>query len=107
VQYASTPLSTSPCPLRRFFVQIRKKKRPDYYSLLRVPSVASALEIKSAYKARALECHPDKTADLEPKEKAEAEEKCVYLALGCPPQHPSRSFSPHTTADRPGAKGES
>mmetsp|Transcript_37526 Transcript_37526/g.119380 ORF Transcript_37526/g.119380 Transcript_37526/m.119380 type:complete len:222 (-) Transcript_37526:818-1483(-) len=61
--------------LQRAQFEIRKKKRPDYYALLRVPSVASALEIKAAYKARALEFHPDKTATLEPKDKAEAEEK--------------------------------
>jgi len=40
--------------------EVRRTKRPKYYELLEIPTVASALEIKAAYKQRALEWHPDK-----------------------------------------------
>jgi DnaJ family protein C protein 7 len=40
--------------------QVRKQKRPDYYALLGVPSVASEPEIKREYRQRAKECHPDR-----------------------------------------------
>ena len=39
---------------------VRREKRVDYYKLIGVPSIASEVEIKKAYKRRALECHPDK-----------------------------------------------
>mmetsp|Transcript_10872 Transcript_10872/g.31580 ORF Transcript_10872/g.31580 Transcript_10872/m.31580 type:complete len:238 (-) Transcript_10872:366-1079(-) len=65
--------------LQRAQFEIRKRKRPDYYGLLQVPSIASALEIKAAYKARALECHPDKVAAMEKEAKKEAEERFKLL----------------------------
>jgi len=40
--------------------EVRKMKRPELYELLRVPSISSIPEIKQAYRARALELHPDK-----------------------------------------------
>jgi len=50
--------------LRRAYQQadflVRKKRRVDYYQLLDVPSVASEMEIKKAYKRKALIFHPDK-----------------------------------------------
>ena len=45
--------------------EVRKARRPDYYALLEVPSVASQMEIKAAYKQRALEWHPDKHTESE------------------------------------------
>lgn len=39
---------------------LRKKNRVDYYKLLAVASIASEMEIKKAYKRKALELHPDK-----------------------------------------------
>lgn len=51
--------------LQRASFEVRKEQRPNYYELLKVPSVASQLEIKAAYKQRALECHPDKHAHSE------------------------------------------
>mmetsp|Transcript_47687 Transcript_47687/g.91073 ORF Transcript_47687/g.91073 Transcript_47687/m.91073 type:complete len:605 (+) Transcript_47687:76-1890(+) len=60
--------------------EIRKRKRPDYYSVLGVSSVASVLEIKNAYKMRALEWHPDRhdSEDL----RARAEEKFKLIGEG-------------------------
>lgn len=36
--------------------EVRRAKRPDYFSLLQVPSIASSLEIKAAYKQVARQC---------------------------------------------------
>ena len=41
---------------------VRKKVRPDYYAILKVSPIAVEMEIKNAYRARALECHPDKVS---------------------------------------------
>jgi len=60
--------------------EVRKARRPDYYALLQVPSVASTLEIKGAYKARALECHPDKMAGASEQEARAAE--ATFKELG-------------------------
>jgi len=68
--------------LNRAAFEVRKAKRPDYYELLRVPSIASSIEIKAAYKQRALEWHPDKHVEsAEAKAKAEAHFKMLGEAL--------------------------
>ena len=51
--------------LNRAAFEVRKAKRPNYYDLLHVPSIASQLEVKAAYKQRALEWHPDKHTESE------------------------------------------
>eukprot|EP00300_Choanocystis_sp_HF-7_P004295 c13300_g1_i1.p1 GENE.c13300_g1_i1~~c13300_g1_i1.p1 ORF type:complete len:574 (-),score=88.74 c13300_g1_i1:7-1728(-) len=63
--------------------EIRKLARPNYYAILDVPRVASEMEIKVAYKKRAMECHPDKfaTKSDEERSKAEAEFKLLGEAL--------------------------
>mmetsp|Transcript_36483 Transcript_36483/g.105090 ORF Transcript_36483/g.105090 Transcript_36483/m.105090 type:complete len:681 (-) Transcript_36483:2153-4195(-) len=53
---------------------LRKKKRANYYELLGVPSIASQLEIKKAYRERAAEWHPDKKGHLGEEAKKNAEE---------------------------------
>lgn len=68
--------------LQRASFEVRKEARPDYYALLGVPSVASVVEIKGAYKQRALEWHPDKhTESAEATAKAEAHFKLLGEAL--------------------------
>jgi DnaJ family protein C protein 7 len=63
--------------------EVRKMRRPDLYGLLRVASVASAPEIRAAYRQQALVLHPDKVPmdDLEGKKKAEANFKALGEAL--------------------------
>jgi len=52
----------------------RKQKRANYYELLGVPSIASQLEIKKAYRERAAEWHPDKKGHLDATQRKNAEE---------------------------------
>jgi tetratricopeptide (TPR) repeat protein len=41
---------------------VRQQRRVDFYKLFGVPSIASEMEIKKAYKRKALQLHPDKQA---------------------------------------------
>merc|ERR1711990_527082 len=59
--------------------EVRKEKRPDYYALIGCLSVASESEIKSAYKKRALEWHPDKWMDQPLEVRKVYEEKFKHL----------------------------
>ena len=60
--------------------ETRKAKRPRYYDVLGVSSVASVPEIKQAYKARCMEWHPDRHANASDEQKALAERN--FKALG-------------------------
>merc|ERR1712176_426706 len=52
-------------------VALKQSKEKNYYKILGLPRAATAKEIKKAYRALALEWHPDKNAD----NKEEAERK--------------------------------
>lgn len=60
--------------------EVRRAKRPDYYAILGISSVASLPEIKQAYKVRCMEWHPDRHAMKSEEEKAAAEAN--FKALG-------------------------
>jgi len=59
---------------------LKKKNRADYYELLRVPSVASQMEIKKAYRERAAEWHPDKKSHLD--EAARKNAEAMFKKIG-------------------------
>ncbi|CAJ1372766.1 unnamed protein product [Effrenium voratum] len=59
---------------------LRKHKRKNYYEVLGVPSVASHLEIKKAYRERAAEWHPDKKSHLDEAARKNAEE--MFKTIG-------------------------
>ncbi|KAG7350699.1 chaperone protein DnaJ [Nitzschia inconspicua] len=62
---------------------IRKKRRVDYYQLLDVPKIASAMEIKKAYKRRSLDFHPDRLPPgSSPEQQQEAQQKFQLLGEG-------------------------
>ena len=64
--------------------EIRKLARCDYYNLLGVTSLASPIEVKQAYKKKAMEYHPDRIpidATDEEKSKAETNFKLLGEAL--------------------------
>ena len=60
--------------------EVRRVKRPDYYAMLGIGSISSEMEIKTAYRQKCLECHPDKFMDKSVEERAAAEER--FKALG-------------------------
>jgi len=61
--------------------EVRKRSRPDYYSLLRVPRIASTIEIKKQYKIRAKDLHPDRYSGIKftDKDRKRAEEQFKLL----------------------------
>jgi tetratricopeptide (TPR) repeat protein len=62
---------------------IRKKNRVDYYDLFGVSSIASAMEIKKAYKKRSLDYHPDRIPPTATEDdKKEAHRKFQLLGEG-------------------------
>jgi len=64
--------------------EVRKLNRCDYYALLGVTSLASPIEVKQAYKKKAMEYHPDRIpidATDEEKSKAETNFKLLGEAL--------------------------
>jgi DnaJ family protein C protein 7 len=60
--------------------EVRKRKRADYYEVLQVKKVSTEIELKAAYKMRALEWHPDKHVDKPKDEQKAAEER--FKAIG-------------------------
>lgn len=59
--------------------EVRKAKRPDYYAMLGIGVKSSESEIKLAYKAKALELHPDKQVGKSEEEVAQAEAQFKQL----------------------------
>jgi DnaJ family protein C protein 7 len=59
----------------------RKAKRVDYYKLMAVSSIASEVEIKKAYKRKALEWHPDRHPPA-PDKQAHAQKQFQLLGEG-------------------------
>lgn len=65
--------------------EVKKAARPDYYALLTpekrdqgtraLSCISSEMEIKAAYKHKALECHPDRFANASPEEHKKREEE--------------------------------
>ena len=64
--------------------KVRRQKRPDYYAILGVSSVASEPEIKAAYKQKALITHPDKHADSDEATRKTAEEEFKKIGASQP-----------------------
>ena len=64
--------------------EVRKKKRPDYYKLFGVPTIASEMEIKKQYKVRAKQLHPDRFSggNFTDRQRKEAEENFKSLGEG-------------------------
>jgi tetratricopeptide (TPR) repeat protein len=59
--------------------EVRTRQRPDYYTLLGVPSVSSTMELKRRYKVLALQWHPDKVVSASEQDQKEAERKFKLL----------------------------
>lgn len=59
--------------------EVRKSRRPDFYQLLGVSPLASEMEIKKAYKVKALQWHPDKWTTGTDDEKKKAQEQFQLL----------------------------
>lgn len=66
--------------LQRAEAALKQSKQKDYYKILNVKRTATTKEIKKAYRALALEWHPDKHSGEEEKEKAEKQFQLVAEA---------------------------
>ena len=64
--------------------EVRKLKRPDFYALFGVSSLASEMELKKAYKQKAKEFHPDRLSskNYTAEQRKEAEKKFKILGEG-------------------------
>jgi DnaJ family protein C protein 7 len=58
---------------------LKMSKRKDYYKILGVSKDATDLEIKKAYRKKALICHPDRSPNATPEEKKEMEKSFKEL----------------------------
>ena len=66
--------------MQRAEVALKQSKQKDYYKFLGVSRTATTKEIKKAYRALALEWHPDKHKGEEEKEKAEKQFQIIAEA---------------------------
>jgi DnaJ family protein C protein 7 len=61
---------------------VRKQKRPDYYAILGVSSLASLTEIKKQYKVKCMEYHPDRWSSNKYTDDQRAQAESNFKALG-------------------------
>ena len=73
--------------------EVRRAKRPDYYGLLGVSSLASEKEIKKAYRQKALEYHPDRFSGVDQTESQRKEASEKFQQLGDALEILTRDFS--------------
>ena len=61
---------------------VRKQKRPDYYTILGVSSLASLIEIKKQYRVKCLEYHPDRWSHNKHTDDERKQAEINFKALG-------------------------
>ena len=62
--------------------EVRKARRPDFYKMLNVSSIASEREIKKAYRQVAKDMHPDRFARASEADRAQAQRNFQALSEG-------------------------